>query len=56
MFYGFKDYKSPNTNHSDPNTVWLLNYLTIKTVVKEIVSMGLQICLDLFKNGQLQVN
>ena len=49
-FYGLRDYGSQIPSFG-PNTVWLLNYLTIKTDhQKEIVGMGLQICLDLLKS------
>ena len=49
-FYGFDSYTTeiPSLNS---NTVWLLQLLTLKTVHhKEIMSMGLEICLDILKS------
>jgi len=49
-FYGFEDYtaKIPSLNS---NTIWLLQLLTLKTVhQKEIMNMGLVLCLDLLKD------
>jgi hypothetical protein len=49
-FYGFVDYTSkiPSLNS---NTIWLLQLLTFKTVhQKEIMNLGLVLCLDLLKD------
>tara|TARA_Y100000389_G_scaffold138376_1_gene136101 strand:- start:901 stop:4956 length:4056 start_codon:yes stop_codon:yes gene_type:complete len=58
-FYGFVDYTSkiPSLNS---NTIWLLQLLTFKTVhQKEIMNMGLVLCLDLLKDkpttGELDI-